>query len=315
MVICAKEDRMDPAVTLYEKPLEFENVMIAGWHQWADAGEISSSLPWYLIELTGAVKIGEIEPEGFYLFQIPGTHHLLRPEVKLVEGYRESMTSHSNEVYYAEVNGKGLVIFVGDEPHWNEDRYADAFFDIVEALRVKRVVAVGGVFGAMPYDKDREVSCAYSLPEMKAELNRYACRFSNYEGGSTIGTYLAHRAESRQIEFVVFYAFAPAYDFSQQSLMLQSMRVDEDWKAWYDLMRRIDYMFHLGLDLSDLETRAEELIEAWDAKVDEIDRQKPDLHVREHLQEIASDFEERPFIPLDDAWDALGDLLGDMDDE
>ncbi|MBC7237029.1 MAG: PAC2 family protein, partial [Chloroflexi bacterium] len=292
-----------------------ENYMIAGWHQWADAGEISSGLPLYLIELTGAVKIGEIDPQGFYLFQIPGTHHLLRPEVKLVDGHRESMSSHRNEFFYSEVNGKGLVIFLGEEPHWNEDRYAGAFLDAVEALHVKRVVIVGGVFGSMPYDKDREVSCVYSLPGMKRELERYACRFSNYQGGSTIGTYLAHRAEFRGIELVVFYAFAPAYEFAQLGITLQAMRVDEDWKAWYDLMRRIDYMFRLGLDLSDLERRAQELVEAWDAKVEEMEREKPELHVRAHLQRISREFEERPFIPLDDAWDELGDLLDDMDEE
>ena len=64
--------------------------MIAGWHQWADAGSISSGLPLYLIEQTQARKIGRIKPDGFYLFQIPGAHHLLRPVVKLNEGYREA---------------------------------------------------------------------------------------------------------------------------------------------------------------------------------------------------------------------------------
>jgi len=60
--------------------------MIAGWHEWADAGAVSSGLPQYLIDETRARKIGEIAPDGFYLFQIPGTHHLLRPVVQLEEG-------------------------------------------------------------------------------------------------------------------------------------------------------------------------------------------------------------------------------------
>ena len=114
--------------------------MIAGWQQWADAGCISSGLPKHIIEATGARKIGELNVGGCYLFQVPGTHHFLRPEVKLNDGYRESLTKHANELYYAELQGKGLIIFAGDEPHLDADRYAEAFFAAVKRLGVKRVV-------------------------------------------------------------------------------------------------------------------------------------------------------------------------------
>jgi hypothetical protein len=166
----------------------------------------------------------------------------------------------------------------------------------------------------MPYDKDREVSCVYSLPKMKRELGNYALRFSNYEGGSTIGTFLAHWAESREAEFVVLYAMTPAYEFSQLGLTVQSMRVDKDWKAWLDLMRRIDYMFHLGLDLSELEERSQDLVDAWDTRIAETEEKHPQLHVRAYLDAVAKDFHERPFIPLDDAWNELDELLDNMDD-
>jgi len=300
---------------LWETPVERDNYMLAGWRQWADAGEVSSGLPRYLIELTAAQKIGEIKPNGFYLFQIPGTHHLLRPQVKLADGYRQEMSRHRNDVYYADLGDKGLVIFLGEEPHQHEDLYAQAFFDIAEALQVKRIVVVGGVYGAMPYDKDREISCVYSLPKMKEELENYAVRFSNYEGGSTIGTYLAHLAEFRELELVVFYAFSPAYEFSQLGITLQAMRVEEDWKAWYDILRRVDYMFHLGLNLTDLEQKSRELIEEWDARIAELEEKHPELHVRAYLETIAKDFEERPFIPLDEAWNELDDLLNEIDQD
>ena len=310
---------MDTLVDLWENPRKGgqhgQRVMIAGWKQWADAGEISSGLPEYLIELTDARKIGEIKADGFYLFQIPGTHHLLRPTVKLVEGHREDMSVHKNEIFYAELEDKGLYIFTGDEPHQKELRYADAFFDMVEALEVTRVVAVGGVYGAMPYDRDREVSCVYSLPRMREELSRYAVRFSDYEGGATIDTYLAHWAERRGIEFVVLYASSPAYEFSQLGITLQGMRIETDWKAWHDLMRRIDYMCCLNLDYADLETRSQQLLDSWDTKIAELEKKHPELHIRVYLEALAKEFVERPFIPLDEAWDELGDLLGDMDEE
>ena len=305
---------MDVLVELQERPVAKEMYMIAGWRQWADAGEVSSGLPRYLIDLAGARKIGEIKPGDFYLFQIPGTHHLMRPKVKLVNGHRESMSAYENDFYYAEFGQKGLLVFLGDEPHKSEARYANAFFDVAEALQVNRIVIVGGVFGAMPYDKDREISCVYSLPGMKDELASYSVRFSSYEGGTTIGAYLASQAEARGIEVVVFHAFAPAYEFSQLGITVRSMRMEEDWKAWYDIMRRVEYMFHLGLDLSDLEEHSRDLIETWDGKIQELEQKHPELHVRAYLEAAAKDFREQTFIPLDEAWDELGDLFQDMED-
>ena len=306
---------MDDLLDLWEKPDAAEMYMIAGWEQWADAGGVSSGLPQYLIDQTGAAKIGEIKPHGFYLFQMPGTHHLLRPEVKLEEGYRQALTSTSNELFYAADGTKGLVIFLGDEPHLNVERYAETFLDAVEALGVRRVAAVGGVYGAMPYDQDREISCVYSLPGMKDELAEYAVEFSDYEGGSTIGTYLADRAEEREIELVDFYVYVPAYDFSELSTHLQGVRIENDFKAWNDLMRRLNHMFGLGIDLSDLKEQSDELISSMDSKIDELEREMPQLKVREYMEQLAAEFAERPFMPLDDVWEReLGDLFDGIKD-
>jgi len=306
---------MDELVKLEETPKAEQKAMIAGWHQWADAGAISSGLPRYLIDLTEAKKIGEIGPDGFYLFQLPGAHHLLRPEIKLVDGYRQELKARKNEFFFTGNDEKGLVIFLGEEPHRNEQRYANAFFDAVEALGVERVAAVGGVYGAMPYEKDREISCVYSLPEMKSELEKYAVKFSNYEGGSTIGTYLVDGAEKRGLEFLVFYGFVPAYDFSQLSLLFHGMRIEEDYKAWYDLMRRLNHMFDLEISLSDLESKSETLLASMDAKLDELERTMPQANVRQHLKKLTEEFEERPFMPLSDVWQReLDDLFKDLED-
>ncbi|MBN1218056.1 MAG: PAC2 family protein [Anaerolineae bacterium] len=307
---------MGDLVKLWEKPVAKEIYMLVGWHQWADAGSISSGMPQYIVEQTGARKIGEIDPDGFYLFQIPGTHHFLRPEIKLEEGYRKSLGIQKNEFFYAGDEEKGLVIFLGHEPHLFADRYAEEFFDAVEELNVKRAAAVGGVYGPMPYNKDREVSCVYSLRRMKIELANYAVKFSNYEGGATIGTYLIDKAEQRELEFLVFYAMVPAYDFGQLSTTLQQgVRVENDFKAWYDLMRRFNHMFRLGIDLSDLERQSEELLTSMEEKITELQREIPQLNVKEYIDKLNEDFTEMPFMPLDDVWEReLGDLFEDMED-
>jgi proteasome assembly chaperone (PAC2) family protein len=289
-------------IELWRRPPS-EKYMIAGWNQWADGGNVSSGLPRYLIERTQARKIGRMKPEEFYLFQIPGAHHLLRPVVKLHEGHRESLGERRNEFFYAGDEERGFLIFLGLEPHGNIGRYAQAFLDVIEQVGVKRVAFLGGVHGPMPYDKDRRISCTYSHLTMKEELARYAVRFSNYQGGVTIGTYLVHRAEARGIEAVTLNAMVPSYDFSTSSVRIQRMSIGEDHKAWYDLMRRLKFMFDLDLDLSDLERRSEELISEWDSKIDELEKRMPRLGVREHMDKVNRDFTEVSFVPLSDIWE------------
>ncbi|MBI1801138.1 MAG: PAC2 family protein, partial [Chloroflexi bacterium] len=283
---------MDELVELSERPAADEIYMLAGWRQWADAGATSSALPQYLIDQTGAKKIGQIKSDPFYLFQFPGTHHLLRPEIKMEEGYPREVRSHRNEFFYTGDSRKGLVIFTGDEPHLGIERYADALFDAAQALKVRRVAAVGGVYASVPYDKDRHVSCTYSLRRMKGELSEYAVRFSNYEGGVSIGSYLAKRAELRGLEYFAFYAFVPMYDFSQLSPMLQGVSIEQDYKAWHDIMQRLNHMFDLRLDLPDLEQQSEQLTASMEAKIKEIQKKMPQLQVSEYLRKLTENFTE-----------------------
>jgi hypothetical protein len=68
---------MPDTVEFTEHPTAKHIYMIVGWRQWADAGSTSSGLPQYLIQKTDARQIGTLSPDGFYLFQIPGTHDLV----------------------------------------------------------------------------------------------------------------------------------------------------------------------------------------------------------------------------------------------
>ena len=164
--------------------------MLAGWRQWADAGAISSGLPQYLIQQNDAHKIGEINSDGFYIFQIPGTHDLVRPVVKFDDGYPQALETRRNEFYYTGDDKLGVVIFLGDEPHLDIDRYMAALLDAVDTLKVQRIIGLGGVYGELPYDKERMISSVYSLSHLKEELNAYAVNFSEYHGGASIGSYI-----------------------------------------------------------------------------------------------------------------------------
>lgn len=304
---------MTQHVEFWDRPMADVVYLLAGWNQWADAGNISSGLPAYLIEHLNATSIGQMTVDECYFFQVPGTHHFLRPNIKLNEGMPVALEGRDNTFHYWSDGQRGLVLFLGEEPHVNPRLYADAFLDAAEDLGVRRIVALGGVYGAMPYDRDREIHAVYSLPEIKGELADLSVKMSNYEGGATIGTYLVYQAGKRGIEFVDLYAFVPAYDFAPLSPNVPGVRIDNDFTAWHEVMRRLNHMLGTNIDLDDLEERSLQLKNSMNDRIEEFDRKNPDLHVKDQLRRLADGFAEDSFAPLDDLWEQeLGDLLDDL---
>jgi hypothetical protein len=82
--------------------------------------------------------------------------------------------------------------------------------------------------------------------------------------------------------------------------------------AWLGVMRRVNHMLKLDLDLSDLEMRSEKLMGLMDDKVEELNDLAPQLSIREYMNRLSESFEEMPFYPLDDVWeDELRRLFDD----
>ncbi len=286
----------------WEKPQAKEIVMLAGWRQWADAGSVSSGLIHYLVQRQQAHPIGQIRPDGFYLFQIPGTHDLVRPEIKHKDGYPETLITPRNEFFYAGDEQRGVVFFLGDEPHMDAERYCAALLQAARDFKVKRMVGFGGVYGELPYDKERMVSSIYSLPAMQEEISQYAVTLSNYHGGASIESFLTRRAGDQGLEFVAFYAFVPTYDFSAMAQIEKSIRIENDFMAWLGVMQRVKAMLHLDFDLSDLEQKSRHLVELMDKEIEEIEK-STQFDVRGYLNQLAENFSETPFTPLDTFWE------------
>lgn len=290
-------------VEIWEKPQAKEINMLAGWRQWADAGSISSGLPRYLIEYLGAKQIGRIRPDGFYLFQFPGTHDLVRPVVRFKEGFPVALETPDNEIWYAGDEERGLVIFVGDEPHLNAEQYVAAVLEAADLLGVGRIIGLGGVYGELPYDKERLVSSIYSMESLREELEQLSVSLSDYQGGASIGSYVCRRAGESGKAYVSFYAFVPMYDFSEVAKVGNTIRLENDYMAWLGVLRRINHMLKLDLDLSELSHKSERLRQAVDKRIRELDEANPQLGLREYMDRLSEEFEEIVFEPLDEVWE------------
>jgi len=277
--------------------LEKENIrrekptfMIAGFNQWANAGNVSSGIPEYLIEKLNARKIGHIRKDDFYIFQLPDSHYMFRPQVKYVEGYEEEYEEEPiNDFYYGEIGEKGLIIFIGTEPNQHEDVYVNIFLDGAKELGVKRIIVPAGVGVEVPFDKERHISCTYSLKQMREELGKYTVMFSNYDRNATIGMVINHYSKARGIESIRMTALTPTYQLS--------LPVYNDKRAMYDILRRIRYMFGINLDLSDLEKESKKQISDFEKALKTLCLESPELEpqVTTYMQQIRDQFEEVRF--------------------
>jgi len=264
--------------------------MIAGFNQWANAGNVSNGIPEYLIEKLNARRVGHIRKGDFYIFQLPGNHFMFRPPVKYVEGYEEDYQEETiNNFHYTEIDGKGLIIFIGTEPNQHEDVYVNTLLDGAKELGVKRIIVPAGVGGEVPFDKERRISCTYSLKQMQEELKNYALTFSNYHRNATIGMVINHYSKERGIESVRMSAQTPSYQIPLTS--------SSDKRAMYDILRRIRYMFGINLDLSDLEKESKQQVSDFENALKELYISNPEVEsqITTYMEQIEEGFVELRF--------------------
>ena len=304
----------DELLVLREKP-EAKH-LIVGWKpQWSDGGEVSSGLPRYLIDKLGARKIGEMGQRvsmECYPFQVPGTHDAFRPGAAFSDGLPSKALYRENYFYDA---GGGLTIFLGEEPWFRIDVYAEAFFQAVGELGVTRTVAVEGYNGPAPPELERSVNCTYSSPEMKEELENYGVKFSSYgsEGrsGPTIGMALISLVHSHypHVEMFRLGSMAPMYSFMTANN--EPVGIPRDHRSFYDIMRRIKALFKLDIDLDELQSLGDAESQRLKDLLDKV--ASSNATAKEIIDKARAEFTFTPFVEhveLDPGLDrALDDIL------
>ena len=311
----------DELVTFKDKPASAQ-FLIAGWRrQWSDGGRISGGLPRYLIEKLGAKKIGEMGQtvsDMCYPFQVAGTHDTFRPLSSYEDGLPSKPMHRENYFYDA---GDGLIIFRGQEPWFRIDIFAEAFFQAINQLGVKQTVAVEGVNGPVPPEKERRITCVYSRADMREMLDRYGMQFSSYGSdgrrGPTIAMALVTLAhyDYPDLEMFRIGAMAPMFPFVTSNN--DQVGITRDHRAYYDIMRRIKAMFKLDMDLAELQTLGDTESKELQERLDKIASSNPDA--KQLIDGAMSDYTFTPFeehVELDPSLDrTLDDILRNMPEE
>ena len=238
-----------------EKPRLRRPYMVCGISGWVDGGECATGTIKYLVGKLGAKKFAEIPINRFHIFQVPGQVSL-RPQVKVEDGILKQHWLPRNEFFYwVNTNGgSDLILFLGTEPNLNWEEYADVILSVTEEYTVTRVYLLGGVLDKTPHTREPNVSCVCSSNEVRQEMQKYGVQFTNYEGPGSFSTTMHHICQNNGIQSVSFMARATYYpEFN--------ILVPHNPKSIRAVVRRLNSLLCLNLDISDLDTQVREFEE------------------------------------------------------
>jgi len=197
---------------IYKRPKLKETRLLLGFSGWMDGGEVSTGTVKYLINELEAEKLAEIDSEGFYIHNFPGSMEvtaLFRPHTKIQDGLITSFETENNEFFYSEKNN--LILFLGKEPNLQWREFADCVFTLCSEFDVRMIYFIGSVAGLVPHTREPRMFCSVSDARLKQDFERYGVQFSNYEGPASIVTYLTASSNKHSLAMTSLVATVPAY--------------------------------------------------------------------------------------------------------
>lgn len=262
----AEQLRLDARPTLRDAR------MVLGLSGWMDGGDVSTDTIDHLAQAVRAERLGRIDPEDFYIYNIPGSMEvaaMFRPHAKIEDGLVTAYDPPSTDLWYSEAHN--LVLAKGREPNLRWAQWADCLLAAAERCDVRRVYFVGSVAGLVPHTREARLSSSVSDAKLKAFLEPFGVRFSEYEGPASVVTFLTRRAADRGLEMISLVAEIPAY--------IQGPNP----KAVESVVRRLAVM--LGLETVPLDT-LRQISDAFEGKLNAI------LEDREELGQLIHKLEE-----------------------
>jgi len=186
--------------------------LVMGLSGWMNGGDVSTGTIKFLRKTLDAQRFAHIEPEGFYIYNFPGSMEissLFRPNTKMSDGLIQKFELPSNTFYISDE--QNIVLFSGKEPNLGWQEYADCIFGLCDKLNIRQIFFVGSVAGLIPHTRQPRITCSMSDEKIKDLLPQSGLRFSNYEGPASIITYMTTRTPAEGISMLSMVAEIPAY--------------------------------------------------------------------------------------------------------
>jgi proteasome assembly chaperone (PAC2) family protein len=240
------------ALRIRHWPALDQGTLVLAMTGWMDGGDVSTGTVQRLVDLLGARPIAEIDPEPFYIYNLPGPMEvaaLFRPHIRIEDGKASSCDLPSNTFFCHEP--ANLLLFIGREPNLRWRAFGDCIVDLASRVGVRRVLFVGSFGGAVPHTREPRLHVTCSEARLLPAMERYGLRRSGYEGPGSFTSYLMTRAPSSNLEMTSLVAEIPGYLQGRNPTSIEAVT------------RRLAKILQLPLDLQAL--RAEST--AWELEV------------------------------------------------
>jgi proteasome assembly chaperone (PAC2) family protein len=267
------------ALKIQELPSLRKPILIAAFAGWPDAAEVASGSARYLARKLRARRFAEIDPEEFYVFTET------RPNTIILAPGQRALEWPANE-FFAWNNPSGehdLVILQGREPNLNWREYVDLVLDLAKRLDVSQIIALGGTYDAVSHRGQVSMSGHATNDDLRERLAEFGIGASGYEGPSSVQSALLEACREKGIVAASLWGHAPHY-----------VRAAPNPKVSHAMLRVLRTILHVELDISELQTQAEQL----EQKVDAAMVENPEL--REYIDQLDVVDEPEPEVTVDD---------------
>jgi predicted ATP-grasp superfamily ATP-dependent carboligase len=195
---------MDEELRVSTRPTLREPVLITAFRGWNDGGQGASLAGGYLAKTWSAARFAEIEPEGFFDFQVT------RPHVSLVEGQTRRVDWPDNAFYHARIPGleRDAVLMLGIEPNVRWKTFTGLVTALASDLGVGLVVTLGSLLADVPHTRPSPVTGSATDPDLIEELG---LQRSRYEGPTGIVGVLHDACARSGLASISLWAAVPHY--------------------------------------------------------------------------------------------------------
>jgi len=252
-------------------------VLVAAFRGWNDGGQGASLAGGYLAKAWSAARFGEIEPEGFYDFQVN------RPHVSLDEGLTRRLDWPDNAFYEARIPAadRDAVLLLGIEPNLRWRTFTDMIVNLSRDLGVELVITLGALLADVPHSRPVPIT---GLSSDDALVQRLGLHQSGYEGPTGIVGVLHSACQEAGVPSASLWASVPHY-----------VAAAPNPKAALALVRKLESLVGVSVDAEELEHSAAD----YERQVSLAVQSDPDVQAFVERLERAAAEEEEEMGPQD----------------
>lgn len=265
---------MDDLLHFDQLPELNGGTLLLSFSGWMDGGDASTGTVSRLIRLLEADQIAEIDPENYYIFNMPGSMEFaaeFRPHIDIEDGLVQSVDMPANEFYYAE--SARLLLFKGKEPNLKWRTFGECIFEVARRCQISRLVFVGSFGGTVPHTREPRMYVTCSDETLHEEVQPYGMRRTGYEGPGSFMTYLMTKAPEQGLEMISLVAEIPGYLQGTNPFCIEA------------ITRRLAAILKLSLDLNELRTTSNE----WEDEISSIVEESDEM--TEKIRELEDEYD------------------------